>query len=41
LVIRALAGLGLAWRVKRPSAALVERRRKLQAPIPLTNAELL
>lgn len=41
LVIRALAALGLAWRVKRPSAALVERRRKLGMPAPLADAEVV
>jgi stearoyl-CoA desaturase (delta-9 desaturase) len=40
LVIRALARLGLAWRVKRPSGALVERRRKVVAPARLIDAEL-
>jgi len=38
LVIRALAFLGLAWRVQRPSAALVDRRRR-RAPVPLVEVE--
>jgi stearoyl-CoA desaturase (delta-9 desaturase) len=39
LVIRALAAIGLAWRVQRPGAALVERRRRRDRPVPLVGAE--